>query len=79
MMPSPYPSQKTSVFHAFDYLIGLVVFGFGYGIFSLVVMAFFPLATSDSLYDYANFVWAGALVVYLVFGPFWFWNQLKER
>ena len=74
-----YIPQKTSVFHAFDYLIGLIVFGFGWGIFNTVIIVFFPLAISDTLYAYANFVWAGALMVYLIFGPFWLWNKMREN
>ena len=79
MMRAPSPYQKTSVFHAFDYLIGLVVFGFVYGIINLILPVFFPLAASDSLHGYAQFIFYGALAVYLGFGPFYFWNRIKEN
>ena len=80
MTPYYMPPQdtRTSVFYAFDYLIGLVVFGFLYGILNLIVFPFANLDSSDSLHDYVLMIWYGALVVYLVFGPFWFWNKLKE-
>jgi len=70
---------RTSVFYAFDYLIGLVVFGFLYGILNLIIPVFAAINTSDDIWEYANFVWAGALVVYLVFGPFWFWGKIREE
>lgn len=70
--------SSTSVFYAFDYLIGLAVFGFVYALFNMILPAFRLLSTTGVIYEYANFIWIGALVIYLVFGPFYFWNRLKE-
>ena len=73
------PETKTSVFYAFDYLIGLVVFGFIFGILNLILPTFAAINPSDDIWDYANFMWGAALLVYLIFGPFWFWNKIKEN
>lgn len=70
---------KTSVFYAFDYLIGLVVFGFIYGILNMIIPVFANINPSDDIWMYANFMWGAALFVYLIFGPFWFWNKIKEK
>ena len=45
----------------------------------MIIPTFFPLAVSDPIYDYVNYVYYGSLVVYLIFGPFWFWNRVKEQ
>ena len=70
--------SSTSVFHAFDYIIGLAVFGFIYALLNMILPSFEVLSSTGVVHDFANFIWVGALVVYLVFGPFYFWNKLKE-
>lgn len=86
-MPMPstqmqYPQQGmsrgTAVFHAFDYIIGLGVFGFVYWLLNGILPAFQVMSTSGIIYQLAMFFWGGAAVIYLVFGPFYFWNKLKE-
>ena len=77
-MIQPIPSRSTGVFMAFDYLIGLGVFGFVYWLLNGILQVFGALSTKDVVYDICMFFWAAALVIYLVFGPFYFWNRLKE-
>ena len=82
MMPGniPYQPQNrgTAVFLAFDYLIGLGVMGFLYYILNLILPSFEVISATGTVHDLANMIWTGVLIMYLVFGPFWFWNKLKE-
>lgn len=72
------PSRGTGVFFAFDYLIGLGVFGFVYWLLNGILPIFEVLSASGVVHDLANFLWWAVLLVYLVLGPFYFWNRLKE-
>jgi len=83
MMPgnyTPYQPQNrgTAVFYAFDYIIGLGVMGFLWGILNLIIPAFAGISAHGTVFEIANMIWIGVLIMYLVFGPFWFWNKLKE-
>ena len=57
------------------YLIGLVVFGFVYwlldGITDIIVAANIANTTDFTSYDLILYVWAGIVVVYLIFGGIW--------
>jgi hypothetical protein len=70
--------MKTSVFHAFDYLIGLAVISFIWGILNLIVPVFKGISQPGDLTEYASMIWTAILVVYLLLGPFYFWNRMKE-
>lgn len=76
--PQPGVNRGTAVFYAFDYVIGLGVFGFTYWLLNGILPAFQVMSTTGTIYQLAMFFWAGAVVIYLVFGPFYFWNKLKE-
>jgi hypothetical protein len=74
----PPQNRGTAVFYAFDYLIGLGVFGFVYVLLNMILPAFEVLSSTGQVHDLANFLWTAVIIVYLVFGPFYFWNRLKE-
>jgi hypothetical protein len=74
----PIRSRGTGVFFAFDYLIGLAVFGFIYWLLNGILPAFEVMSATGIVHDLANFLWWIVLVIYLVLGPFYFWNRLKE-
>jgi len=71
-------NRGTAVFYAFDYIIGLGVFGFIYLILNGFIPTFQDISSSGAVYDLAVFLWAASLIIYLIFGPFYFWNRLKE-
>ena len=57
------------------YLIGLVVFGFIYwildGILTVIKAANIADTTTFTTYPLLLYVWAGIVIVYLVFGGIW--------
>jgi len=71
-------SRGTGVFHAFDYLFSLGVFGFVYWLFNGIIPYFMNISERGVVFDLANFLWGASLVIYLLLGPFYFWNKLKE-
>ena len=69
----------TSVSAAFDYFLGLGIFGGLYWFLNGLVSDFSPYAMQDSdLITFANWLWAGALVIYLIIGAFWLPRTIKE-
>lgn len=68
----------TAVMYVFDYLFGFAVFGFLYWLLNGVLVSFRSLSASGSLLSWANYLWFGAVVIYLVFGVFWLPRKLKE-
>ena len=83
----PYSSQPqnqlspsaTSVIYAFDYIIGYFAFGLVYYILNGMLR---PLgeATSSSpeVKTLALFLWAVALLFYMIFGSLFFLNKIRE-
>lgn len=62
----------------FDYLFGLGLFGLVYWLLNGILVELRVLSATGDVYTLANFLWAGALVVYLIFGIFWMVRKLKE-
>ena len=73
----------TAVRYAFDYLFGLGLFGFIYWILNGIKSVMQTTASLDSttlpVYDLANLLWTGALVIYLIFGAFWLPKKIQEE
>jgi len=42
-----------------------------------ILPEFSSVAVHDDVYTLAWYLWHGAIVVYLIFGAFWFFNALK--
>jgi hypothetical protein len=59
-------------------LIGLAVFGFIYWLLNGILPMFEVLSASGIVHDLANFLWWVVILFYLIMGPFYFWNRLKE-
>ena len=68
----------TSVMYVFDYMFGIGMFGFMYWLLNGILVNFKPLSSTGTLFDWANYLWFGSLVAYLVFGAFWLPRKLKE-
>lgn len=73
------PQETTGIVKVFDYMIGFVAFGLTYYIFSGPVNIFYNASSTVSNAEWPLFLWWGSLVVYLVFGAFWFLNSLREK
>ena len=68
----------TAVTFALDYIFGLGVFGFLYWLLNGILVEFRPLSETGTLLEWANYLWFGSLVVYLIFGAFWLPRKIKE-
>ena len=62
-----------------DIILLLSVFGFLYWLLNGILAEFRPIAESGDVLTYANWMWAGAVILYLVFGVFWLPRAVKER
>jgi hypothetical protein len=75
------PSQDiggTSIIYVFDYLIGLAVFGIFYAMWNGILVEMQTISSTSIVFDFVNMIWTGALVMYLVLGPFWLFNRIRE-
>lgn len=70
--------SRTSVYYAFDYIFSLAVFGFLWFILNVIISVFAVVNGSSILQDFARYMWYGSLLIFLIFGPFWFFNKLKD-
>ena len=74
----PEPEETTGIVKVFDYLIGLAVFGFVYFILAnpvnILNNTLGPLVENN---DWVMYLWYGSLVVYLIFGAFYFLSSVK--
>ena len=73
----------TAVRYVFDYLFGLGLFGFIYWILNGIKIVMQRSSSFGSttlpVYDLANLLWAGALIVYLIFGGYWLPKKMQEE
>jgi len=67
----------TSVLYAFEYLMGLAIFGLIYYLLNGILPEFALISTQDDVYQFANWSWNAAVVVYLLFGMFYFFRSIK--
>ena len=69
---------RTSVYYAMDYIFSIGVFGFLFTILGFIVSVFISICTTGTLTDFAKYMWYAAPLIFLIFGPFWFFNKLRE-
>lgn len=67
----------TSVSYAFEILIGYAIFGLVFLLMGGIIDAMAPISLSGDVYDFAIYMWRGAVVVYLIFGAVYFWRQIR--
>jgi uncharacterized membrane protein len=73
------PKEGTSIIFVFDYFIGLGIFGIVYGILNGVVAGVRDSSfVSNVVVDYANMMWTGALIIYIIAGLFWLPLRIRE-
>lgn len=73
-MGNAYPS----IIAVLDYLIGYVFFGIIYWLLNGVLVDLRVVSVTDYVYDFANYVWAATVVLYIIFGTFWLIRKIKE-
>lgn len=64
-----------------EYLAGLTVFGFVYWLMDGIMdnLRASGIGEGGSVYDLLFFLWAGILVVYMIFGGWWLVRKYNER
>jgi len=66
-----------SVRYALEYGIGLAIFGLIYWLLDGILPAFSVISVQDDVYDMAMWSWRAAVVIYLLFGMFYFFRSIK--
>lgn len=71
-------SGFTAASAALEYFIGFPIFGTAYWVLNGILVEFKVLTLDSDLKAYCNWLWFGALVVYIVVGVFWLPRKIKE-
>jgi hypothetical protein len=69
--------MATSAVYVFEYLAGLFFFGLAYWLFNGILPEFAGMSSTGNVYDLAGYIWKAAIVVYLVFGIWYFIIRIK--
>jgi hypothetical protein len=69
--------MATSAVYVFEYLFGLFIFGLVYWIMDAILRGIAPISVQDNTYLLAMMLWAGILLVYLVFGIYYLIIRIK--
>jgi len=69
--------MKTSVVLIFEYFGGLFFFGLAYWILNGILPELSVYSLTGSVYDLANYIWAAAVVIYLLFGIWYLIIKIK--
>lgn len=67
----------TSIIYAFEYLMGFPIFGLVYWILNGILVEFRSVSVQDDVYLFANWMWSAAVIIYVIFGMFWFYRSIK--
>jgi len=67
----------TTALYAIEYLAGLFFFGLTYWLFNDILLYFRVISLTGDVYTLANYIWYGAVVVYLVLGIWYFIIKIK--
>ena len=73
------PQDTTPVVKVFDYLIGIVVFGFVWFILNDPMNVFHSAFSSVSNGAWVQYLWSGSLIIYLIFGAFYFLSNIRDK
>lgn len=68
----------TSGILVLDYLFGLGFFGFLYWLLNGVLGYMRNLSETGNVWNMCNYLWTGALIIYLLIGIFWLLRSMKE-
>ena len=68
----------TAVLYAVEYFIGFPIIGVVYYVLNGILAEFLSLAPSGDVLTFANMIWSGVLIIYIVVGLFWLPRKLKE-
>jgi len=68
----------TAIIATMDYLAGYALFGITYWILGSIRADISIVSDTGNVYTFAGYIWNAALVLYMVFGTFWYYTKLKE-
>ena len=68
----------TAVLYAIDYFAGFAVIGLIYLVLNGILVDILVLAPDGDVLTYANIIWGGFLIMYIVLGLLWLPRKLKE-
>ena len=68
----------TAALYAVDYFIGFPILGIIYYVFDNILVQFLAIAPDGDVKNYANMLWGGVLIFYIIIGIFWLPRKLKE-
>jgi len=69
--------MATSSVYVFEYLAGLFFFGIMYWILNGILPAFADMSSTGYVFDLAGYIWKGAVLIYLIFGIWYFIIRIK--
>lgn len=67
----------TSVIYAMEYLLGLAMFGLVYWLLDGILPEFAFVSVQDTAYNFAWYMWDAAIIIYILFGMFYFYRSIK--
>jgi hypothetical protein len=70
--------MATTAIYAIEYIAGLFFFGLIYWILNGILPVFAAMSVVGNVTDLANYIWAGATVIYLVLGIWYFIIRIKS-
>lgn len=69
--------MATSAVYVFEYLAGLFFFGLFYWILNGILPELSGLSMTGSLFDLAGYLWKASVVIYMIFGIWYFIIRIK--
>ena len=67
-----------SAIHVIEYITGLGVFGLVYWLLDGILTEIKGVSNTDSPYTFILYVWAGVIIIYLIFGVVWLVRSYAE-
>ena len=68
----------TSVLYVIDYFIGFPLLGIIFYVLNGILVDILVLAPDGDLLNFANMIWGGVLILYIIVGFFWLPRKIKE-
>lgn len=69
--------MATSGVYVIEYLAGLFIFGLIYVILDTMLPIFATMSSTGDVYDLAGYLWKAAVIIYLIFGIWYFIIRIK--
>ena len=69
--------MATSAFYVIEYLAGLFFFGLVYWMLNGILPAFAVMSVKGDVYNLANYIWGAAVIIYMIFGIWYFIIRIK--